>query len=152
MDIEQLKTLCPDPDVFKQEYECLFSSEFGSMIDVNCLEYYEDTVDKNDGIYFSADIGRTHDRTSIVITKTYKDIIYVDDIINLNKCEYQKQLDIFKSLNDKYHFTAGYIDAGGIGSAVAEFANRQISGKIKPFQFTGTNKTPSYEALRDRIF
>lgn len=122
------------------------------MIDVNDLDYYEGDITGNDGTYFSADIGRTHDRTSIVITKTKKDQIYVDDIIMLSKCEYQKQLDIFKSLNDTYHFSGGFIDSGGIGSAVAEFANKQISVKIKPYSFTGTNKTPAYEAVRDKIF
>lgn len=152
VDLDALHTLCPDEDVFKQEYECCFSDEFGSMIDINDLDFYEDDITGQDGMYFSADIGRTNDRSAIVITKTKKDQIYVDDIILLNKCEYQKQLDIFKSLNDTYHFNAGYIDAGGIGSAVAEFANKQISAKIKPYCFTGTNKTPAYEAVRDKIF
>lgn len=151
-DIDALRSLCPDPDVFKQEYECVFSSEYGSMVDVETLEYYDEEITNPDAMYFSADIGRTHDRTAIVISKVKKGIIYIDDVIMLNKCEYQKQLDIFKELNKKYKFKAGYIDAGGIGSAVAEFANRQISVKIKPFSFTGTNKTPSYEALRDKIF
>ena len=152
VDIESLKSLCPDPDIFKQEYECCFSNEFCSMLDVECLQFYEEEIDKYDAAYFSADIGRIHDRTSIVIVKQKKDISYVDDIIQLSKCEYQQQLDIFKSLNDKYHFAGGYIDAGGIGSAVAEFANNNISVKIKPFQFTGSNKTPAYEMIRDRIF
>jgi phage FluMu gp28-like protein len=33
IDVNSLKTLCPDPDVFKQEYLCEFMSEYGSMID-----------------------------------------------------------------------------------------------------------------------
>lgn len=152
VDIESLKSLCPDPDIFKQEYECCFSNEFGSMLDIECLQFYDEDMSQYDAAYFSADIGRTHDRTSIVIVKQKKDISYVDDIIQLSKCEYQQQLDIFKQLNDKYHFTGGYIDAGGIGSAVAEFANKNISVKIKPFQFTGSNKTPAYETVRDKIF
>lgn len=152
IDIDSLKTLCPDPDIFKQEYECYFSNEYGAMIDINNLEYYSEDIEKYDGIYFSADIGRTHDKTSIVITKTKNDIIFVDDVIMLDKCDYKSQLDIFKQLNDKYHFNGGYIDQGGIGSAVAEFANRQISIKIKGLSFTGSNKTPMYEAVRDRIF
>lgn len=152
VDIDSLRSLCSDPDIFAQEYECCFSSEFGSMLDTECLQFYDEDISKYDAAYFSADIGRTHDRTSIVIVKQKKDISYVDDIIQLSKCEYQQQLDIFKNLNDKYKFVGGYIDAGGIGSAVAEFANKQISVKIKPFQFTSSNKTPAYETLRDKIF
>lgn len=152
VDINSLKSLCPDSDVFKQEYECIFSDEYGSMIDINLLDFYDKDILKYDGVYFSADIGRTHDKTSIIISKIIKDNIYIDDIITLNKCEYQKQLDIFKNLNDKYKFNAGYIDQGGIGSAVAEFTNKNISSKIKGFNFTATNKTPAYENVRDKIF
>lgn len=152
VDIDSLHTLCQDPDIFRQEYECCFSNEYGAMLDTQILDYYDEEMTDYDGIYFSADIGRTHDKSAIVITKTKKDLIYVDDIILLHKCEYQKQLDIFKELNEKYKFTGGYIDAGGIGSAVAEFANKQISVKIKPYNFTGTNKTPAYEAIRDKVF
>ena len=152
VDINSLKTLCPDPDVFKQEYECIFSDVYGQMIDINLLDYYNNDIKSQDGIFFSADIGRTHDKTSIVISKVIKDNIYIDDIITLNKCEYQKQLDIFKNLNEKYKFNSGYIDQGGIGSAVAEFTNKNISSKIKGFNFTSVNKTPAYENVRDKIF
>jgi hypothetical protein len=122
------------------------------MIDVNLLDYYDKEIKSQDGIFFSADIGRTHDKTSIIIAKVIKDNIYIDDIITLNKCEYQKQLDIFKNLNEKYKFNSGYIDQGGIGSAVAEFANKNISSKLKGFNFTSANKTPAYENVRDKIF
>lgn len=73
VDLDALHTLCPDEDVFRQEYECYFSDEYGAMIDINDLDFYEDTITGQDGIYFSADIGRTNDRSAIVITKTKKD-------------------------------------------------------------------------------
>lgn len=47
------------------------------MLDIECLQYYDEDIDKYDAAYFSADIGRTHDRTSIVIVKQKKDISYV---------------------------------------------------------------------------
>lgn len=47
---------------------------------------------------------------------------------------------------------AAYIDANGIGSMVAETATKQISSKIKGYTWTGTNKTPAYEALRALVF
>ena len=51
------------------------------------------------------------------------DKLYVDSIKTLHRCEYQKQLDEFaKHAAAQKNLVAGYIDAGGIGSAVAEFA------------------------------
>lgn len=35
---------------------------------------------------------------------------------------------------------------------LAEYVNRQVSPRIKPLSFTGANKTPMYEALRDLVF
>lgn len=152
VNLTDLHNLVPDPEQFAQEFQCHFSKEYGAMLDPEVLQFYEDIPEGTDGVYFSADIGRQHDRSSIVIMKTKKDMLYVDDVIMLNKCEYQKQLDIFKELNLKYHFNGGYIDATGIGSAVAEFANRQISVKIKPWTFTASNKTTMYERIRDKVF
>lgn len=68
------------------------------------------------------------------------------------KTSYEDQLKTLKELYAKRHWNAGYIDANGIGSAVAEFASKQISTKMKGFIWTGTNKTPAYESLRACIF
>ena len=76
------------------------------------------------GTWLGIDIGRQHDRTSIVAVKQLGDKLYVDNIKTLHRCEYQKQLDEFaKHVAMQKSFVAGYIDAGGIGSAVAEFAS-----------------------------
>lgn len=66
--------------------------------------------------------------------------------------EYSKQLEAVASLDKSKHFTGGYVDAGGIGSMLAEYVNKQVSSRIKPLSFTGSNKTPMYEALRDLVF
>ena len=39
IDLNALHTLCPDPDIFAQEYECKFLSEYASMIDINLLQF-----------------------------------------------------------------------------------------------------------------
>lgn len=152
IDLESLRTLCQDPEVFAQEYECKWMSEYGAMFDVGQLDWYEEAPKEAKTEYMSMDVGRTHDRSAIVIAKTYKDITYVDDIIMLNKTPYDEQLKIVKELHAKHHFQAGLIDAGGIGSALAEFVTKQVSVKITGIQFTATNKTSMFEALRAAVF
>lgn len=152
IDLESLRTLCQDPEVFAQEYECKWMSEYGAMFDVGQLDWYEEAPKEAKAEYMSMDVGRTHDRSAIVIAKTYKDITYVDDIIMLNKTPYDEQLKIVKELHAKHHFQAGLIDAGGIGSALAEFVTKQVSVKITGIQFTATNKTSMFEALRAGVF
>lgn len=57
-----------------------------------------------------------------------------------------------KQLHDRNHYTSGYIDAVGIGSALSEFVSKQVSTKIKGFSWSSSNKPPAYEAMRARIF
>lgn len=57
-----------------------------------------------------------------------------------------------RELYAKYNWNAGFIDENGIGSALAEFATKQVTAKVKGFTWTGANKTPAYEALRAKIF
>ena len=93
------------------------------MLDPALIEEVPSIPASCTGTWLGIDIGRQHDRTSIVAVKQLGDNLYVDSIKALHRCEYQKQLDEFaKHVAMQKHFVAGYIDAGGIGSAVAEFA------------------------------
>lgn len=152
VDLDALHKLCPDREVFAQEYECVFQSSLESMLDPELIEETDSIPANASGTWLGIDIGRQHDRTSIVAVKQVGDKLYVDSIKTLHRCEYQKQLDEFaKHAAAQKNLVAGYIDAGGIGSAVAEFAGQKISPKLKPFIFTATSKTPAYELFRSKV-
>ena len=152
VDLDSLHKLCPDREVFAQEYECVFQSSLDNMLDPELIEETDSIPENANGTWLGIDIGRQHDRTSIVAVKQLGDKLYVDSIKTLHKCEYQKQLDEFaKHAAAQKNLVAGYIDAGGIGSAVAEFAGQKISPKLKPFIFTATSKTPAYELFRSKV-
>lgn len=152
VDVEELKKLVGDPEVFQQEYMCVFSKEFGSFIDPDIIDFVDDVPEDQGGYYLGMDIGRKHDRTALTILKAVKDKIYLENALTLSKCEYAEQIRIVKDLNEKYRFQAGLVDEGGIGSAVAEQITKTISSRLCGLQFTGSNKTPMYEAVRARIF
>ena len=150
--LQSLKTLCPDKDVFAQEYECQFLSEYGSLIDVSLIDYYDDLPSGNRTNYLGMDIGSRSDRSAIVILRKIGEVVYLDDIVVLNKMEYNQQLQMVKEIHNINKFNAGYIDETGIGSAFAEFVKKNVSSKITGFTFTGSNKTPMYEKLRSLIY
>ena len=150
--LQSLKTLCPDKDVFAQEYECQFLSEYGSLIDVSLIDYYDDLPTGNRTNYLGMDIGSKSDRSAIVILRKIGEVVYLDDIVVLNKMEYNQQLQMVKEIHNINKFNAGYIDETGIGSAFAEFVKKNVSSKITGFTFTGSNKTPMYEKLRSLIY
>lgn len=130
----------------------MFSREFGSFLDIDQLDFYDEIPNGKASYYLGMDIGRTNDRTGIAVLRETNGILYLENAIMLKDCEYSRQIDTIRQLHSRYNFTGGLIDAGGIGSAVAEQITKTISTKLKGIQFTGTNKTPMYEAVRAKVF
>ena len=152
VNIEELIQLCPDNELFQQEYMCRFANEFSQLIDTSLLDF-EDRTEKPIARWLGMDVGSKSDRTAIVTLAELPDhTFYVEDIAILNKVSYTDQLQILRDFHTKYNYVAGLIDQNGIGSALAEFATKQVSAKIKGYTWTGSNKTPAYEELRSRCF
>lgn len=42
VDIEQIRAMYQDKEVFDQEYMCKFASEYSSMIDISILDFYDE--------------------------------------------------------------------------------------------------------------
>lgn len=151
IDINAIKSLCPDSETFEQEYCCKFLNEYGSMIDTNVIDWYEDE-NINGTTFFGMDVGSTGDRSVITVCKQIKDKTYLDDVIIMNKVSYEEQLEIVKQTNERYKFKSGYVDKTGIGDSLSEFISKQVNSNIKGLNFTSANKTPMYEYLRSQIF
>ena len=152
IDLDSLHSLCQDPDVFAQEYECKFMSSYGSLIDLDIIDWYDELPKGRYDTYLGMDIGSTSDRSAIVTAKRALGTTYIDDIAMLHKISYEEQLRIVKELHALNNYSSGYIDKTGIGSAFAEFCTKQISSRLKGLQFTVANKTPMFEQLRSQIF
>ena len=152
VDIAELEKLVGDQEVFDIEYRCKFADSWSSMIDLKLLDWYDELPAGAKTAYLGMDVGSTSDRTALVTLKELLGTFYVDDIVVMHKASYESQMSIVKQLHEREKYTSGYIDQNGIGSALAEFVSKQISSRLRGFTWTGTNKTPSYEALRAAIF
>lgn len=151
INIDELKKMVIDPEIFDMEYMCQFADSFSQFIDLTAIDYV-DEIPAGETHYLGMDVGSTSDRTAIVTIAQVGDQSYLKDIVVMHKASYESQLDILKELHKKYNYQAGFIDQNGIGSALSEFATKQVSSKIKGFTWTSANKTPAYEALRASIF
>ena len=153
VDLEALHTLVPDPDVFACEYECKFMKEHSSFIDLQLLEFSEEPKTAKRAKFMGFDVGSSGDKSAIATVAELADgTFFVEDIAMMHKAEYAHQLDVLKQLNEKHKWNAGYIDSVGIGNPIAEFANKQVSAKIKGFAWSASNKTKVYENARSLIF
>lgn len=152
VDLKSLHSLCPDPDKFAQEYECKWLSDFGSFIDPELLVFAEKPQANVRARYCGYDVGGTGDRTAIATVDELEDGTYfLEDIVVLKKTPYTDQLNVLKSLHEKNKWSSGYVDSQGIGNPIAEFANKQVSAKIKGFAWSASNKTTVLEHTRSLI-
>ena len=153
VDIERLKQLCPDPNIFDIEYRCQFASSSGSLIDTSLLQSYVDIKDPIIEYYIGVDWARTSDGTSIsILGRDKNDINYLIDVINIHNVDYDRQINVVKETFLKYQPKMVYCDAGGLGSPLVEQLNKTVSARIKPFNFTSTSKPQSYEYFRKTVF
>lgn len=152
VDIEALKRMVIDQDIFDMEYMCQFADSFSEFIDLNAIDYVDEIPPEAKTHYLGMDVGSTSDRTAIVTLAQHNETFYLKDIAIMHKASYESQLDILKQLHQANQYIAGLVDQNGIGSALAEFATKQVTSKIKGFTWTSANKTPAYEALRAAMF
>lgn len=88
VDIEALKRLVPDPDVWAMEYEANFADEYGAFIDLSLLEYSDD-IPQQKAAYVGFDIARSGDKSAIVDVVQLADSSYfVRDIVMLSNTKY----------------------------------------------------------------
>lgn len=151
VDIEELKKLCPDPLVWKMEYEAQFADEFGSFIDTSLLEFHSSS-DKPVATFAGYDVARSGDKSAIVVAEQQPDkTFFVKDITMLANMKYAEQLEVVSSLFNQQRWNGAYVDACGLGGPVAEHLHDKVSARIKPFTWNENNKTQAYEHLRSLI-
>ena len=152
VDLEQLHKLIPDPIQFSIEFECSFADSSNDFLSPSLLQFYNDDV-KLEDFFIGVDWARSGDGTAIVaLGRTKESKIYLLDLCTLHNVEYEKQINFVKEIFKKYNPKAMYGDAGGLGSPIMEELNKKVSARIKPFNFTSTNKTDAYEYLRKQVF
>lgn len=147
VDLASLHTLCPDPDIFAQEYECSFAASSTGMIDLDKL-VFEEPATTGARRVIGIDVGVKSDRSAIAIGVDLGSRLWIEDILVLDKMQFAEQLKTIKQLHAKYGFRAGQIDATGIGYGLSEMITKQVTPLITPLVFTGANKTPMHEQVR----
>ena len=89
VDIESLKELCPDPDIFEMEYMCRFSKEVGAFIDPSAVVFADNCPFTGGRRVLGIDFGRKNDATAIVELIDNGQQVWLDNIIVLKTTDWQ---------------------------------------------------------------
>lgn len=150
-DINSLRRLVNDDQIFNIEYMCQFASGYFDAFDITQLKTYKSLPEGTQTRYFGFDPARTNDGSAMVTIVEINGKLYLDDVDVYLNTPYYQQLEIIKQKNQNNRFSSGYIDAVGQGNMIAEEVQRTINARIKPLVWTSTNKPQIYERLRQTI-
>lgn len=150
VDVDSLRTLCPDEDVFAQEYLCQFSKSSGSWISPELIEQYEGL---RDGEHFlGIDVGVKRDSTALTDLIRGKDgMLYLQNVYVLQKMDFEEQFKFIKDVWNRGNFVKGQIDAVGIGYGLAEKLQKELSRRIEPFSWNQKEKTKLHEEFKTTV-
>jgi phage FluMu gp28-like protein len=151
VDVEEIKKLCPDDAVFRQEYCCEFANSNISLINTDSLKTFEGLPVIVD-TFIGVDFGRTNDYTSIcVVGRDDKNKCYLLDLTSLKNTEFSLQLEFIKEKFNTYNPKALYCDAGGLGKPLAEDLELNFNKRCKGFTFSQSNKHDAYTYFKKLV-
>lgn len=150
VDIEALKSLCPDPAIFAQEYLCQFANSNISLIDTDLIKTFDTLPNMND-YFIGVDFGRVNDYTSIsVVGRDRENKLYLIDLTTIKNTEFSKQLDVIKAKFTQYQPKLLFGDSGGLGLPLCEELSK-FNSRCKPFFFTAKSKPEAFSYFKKVI-
>jgi len=112
-----------DTDSFRQEFLCEFVDESTSYFPYVLLRELIDDFDESQikgKCYIGIDIGRSHDRTAIIVLKEFNETFYLTQKEVLEKTMFETQREIIEQIFYENNPEKVFIDKGLIGMQLAE--------------------------------
>lgn len=157
VDVDAIRAGLGDDDIFRQEYLLEPLEENTQLFGWDLLKnstYRQQPQYRKPVVYLGIDIGRYHDRTSIVtlVVETDGDPdcydYYVAEVEALDQMEYVAQEQAIADTINRVHPARVVIDAAGIGSELAENLQRHFGGLISPYVATNQSKVEGYNHVK----
>jgi phage FluMu gp28-like protein len=152
VDIETLKNNY-DSDSFNQEFLCEFIDESTAYYPYDLIKksISEFDVNKITGeFYIGLDIGRTTDKTAVVIICKNNNIFHLIDIQTMKNCSFDEQFLTIKNAIGKYNPVEVFGDKTGLGMQLMEQLE-QYDSRVKGFTFTQQSKTNLFTNMKKII-
>lgn len=147
-DIDAIKEIIDDPDIFAQEFECVFLGDMAAYIPLELihkcgamsLEEINNLLGEITGeITVGVDVGRKKDLTAIVILEKRGDVHYVRVVEILDKITFQAQENFISAIIEKYKPYRLCIDETGLGMQLAENLSNRFTC-VEGVTFTNASK------------
>lgn len=155
IDVEELKKGVGDNDIWNQEYLCEFGDSSSVLLPVDLIEQAEilnvPDIPNSANRYLGIDIGRTHDKTVIVLLAEVGDVWKVEDVLELSETPFAAQAEAIGKFLEHPRLVAGCIDATGIGAGLSETLSEKYGGILEAVNINQPIKNELCQSLR-RVF
>jgi len=143
INLDEIREICVDPDIFAQEYECQFIADavsyFPYELILTCLA--DDEPVKGDGpVYIGVDVGRKRDLTVIYVIKQIGDVFHTIEITRLRKKTIPVQELECEQVIAKYSPLRVCIDETGLGAGLVDYLRKKFGSRIEGVTFSAAVK------------
>lgn len=152
IDLQAMRNLFKDAEMFGQEFECIFLKSTGSYISIELIAQAEDdgaTVELPTGyeptgpLFAGIDIARDHDATILWIDEMLGDVAWTRMVLPLYAMPFfadeGKPCQASILLPFVQMCTRTAMDATGLGVGMYDWLNMKVPGRVMGMNFAGTN-------------
>ncbi len=157
--LNELRSTCPDEDVWREEYLCEPSSDAGAYLSYEAirsavtdnLRLYATPADLPAGgtYYAGYDVGREHDLSVLWVIEKVGDVWTTRMLRVLDRVSYANQATMLHALMQRREVRRLCVDAQGIGDMLAEQMTDRYRSRAEKVKFTGENKPGLGFRLKD---
>lgn len=118
-----------DEDSFRQEFLCEFIDESDSYFPYSLIRELIEDFEENEiqgDVKIGIDIGRSNDKTAIIVLKEFNGVYYLVRKTVLTNTEFDKQIEIISQVFYEFNPSKVYIDKGAIGMQLAETLQKRF--------------------------
>lgn len=160
--LDELRSTCPDDDVWDEEYMCKPADDAGSLLsyeligwaETGNLQLIESAIDlpSDKGEYYAGyDVGRRHDFSVLWVADRVGDVLSTRMLRCLDRASFPAQQALLDAVMANHRVRRICIDEQGIGAQLAEHAMRRFRSRAEGVSLSGPVKTSLGTAFRDRF-
>jgi phage FluMu gp28-like protein len=146
INVEEMRDLFRDDEMFSQEFLCVFLKATGAWIPLELIALCEHdgaTMEWPSGykaigpLYAGIDVARERDTTVLWLDEVIGDVAWTRMVLRLHGVPFPQQHKILEPWVRMTNRTA--IDSTGMGIALYDYLNQSCSGRVMGINFAGTN-------------
>lgn len=146
INVDEMRDLFKDEEMFSQEFLCVFIKAVGSWLGLELIAQAEDAGASLDWplgyvptgpLYAGIDVARDRDKTVLWLDEYLGDVAWTRMVLRLHSMSFPKQHELLLPWVRMATRTA--VDSTGMGVGIYDYLNEAVGGRVMGINFAGSN-------------